>query len=240
MLSLFCPSWNYLLPLPHSSRISSAERKKPTQTAKSGLKFLPLGFYPKDHCVTTQTCLPHLAVLLHCSAHAIPKSPEGKVKQALRHWWKRILLPMEQKLLLEKVSVGCAQQSQRCSPSTAGHEAAWDALPGLGDLNPAFIIGLETTTTVGQLFFIKKKEAAQHSSRNTVSMTNSFIPSSCLPLCAFPTASEKKDRILMWKWLKCCSGKGGWGLDSLPRYTARIFVPLPPLCSKQRYQCAMG
>lgn len=133
---------------------------------------------------------------------------------------------------LSEQLVCCAQQSHRCSPSTAGHEAAWDALLGLGDLNPVFIIELDTTTTVGQLFFIKNKEAAQHSSRNTLIMTNLCIPSSCLLLCTFPTASEKKDRIWMWKWLKCHSERGDWGLDSLPSYTARIFVSLLHLCSK--------
>lgn len=69
------------------------------------------------------------------------------------------------------------------------------------DLNPAFIIELDTTATVGQLFFIKKKETAQHPSRNTLSMTSLFIPSSCLPLSAFPAASETKERIWMWNGL---------------------------------------
>lgn len=136
---------------------------------------------------------------------------------------------------LSEQLVCCVQQSRGCSPSTAGHEAVWDALLGLGDLNPAFIIGLDTTTTVGQLFCIKKKEAAQHSSRNTLSMTNSFIPSSCLPLCTFPTASEKK-RIWMWKRLKCYSGSGGWVLDSLPSqiYCKNFcFSPAPLQCSAE-------
>lgn len=67
-----------------------------------------------------------------------------------------------------------------------------ETLLGWGDLNPAFIIVLDTTATVGQLFLIKKKKATQHPSRNTLSTTSSFIPSSCLPLCTFPAASETK------------------------------------------------
>lgn len=114
----------------------------------------------------------------------------------------------------------CLQKSHRCSQSTAGNEAARDALGGLGGLNPAFIIGLDTTATVGQLFFIKKKEVAQHPSRSTLSMTSSFIPSSCLPLCSFPAASETKDRIWMWDGLsitvEMAGGGGGGGGVRIP------------------------
>lgn len=145
---------------------------------------------------------------------------------------------------LNEQLVCCLQQSHRCSQSRAGNEAAQDAPLGPGDLNPAFIIGLGTTATVGQLFFIKKKEAAQHPSRSTLSMTSSFIPSSCLPLWIFPAASETKDRIWMWNGFNITVEI--WGEVRIPsllqdswRPSAACFSPAPQQSSTETRDSGM-
>lgn len=95
------------------------------------------------------------------------------------HQAARVLLAVE----LHVLSITCRPQGSLRYPVSTGR------------LQSSFILGLDTTATVGQLFFIKKKEVAQHPFRSTLSMTSSFIPSSCLLLCSFPEAWT-----LLWKW----------------------------------------
>lgn len=122
------------------------ERNKPNKQLIR-IKIPSSEFLPKSPCPTWPSC--------HYSACATPESTGGKVNQAL----------MEEKPAACGAKAGkdlqCwAQQSQRCSPPTAGHQAAWGALLGLGDLNPAFITGLDTATTVGQLVFKQEERGS--------------------------------------------------------------------------------
>lgn len=87
---------------------------------------------------------------------------------------------------------------------------------------------------MGQLFFMKKKEATQHPPRNTLSTTSSFIPSSCLPLCTFPAARQTKGRIWTWNGLNITVEMGGGVRIPSPdllqdwwRPSAACFSPAP-------------